>query len=247
MKDILGKGQLAILRQLARRRVLVAFDFDGTLAPIVRDPDVAAVPPRTAALLAKVAVRYPCVVISGRARADVLAKLADIPLYAVYGNHGMEPGRGLAAAKKLVARWREELASFLPIVPGLVVEDKGPSLAIHYRRARSRALIHRLILEAVAELADARVVEGKMVVNVLPANAPDKGVALLRLCWRLRCDSALYVGDDDTDEDAFAVADEFALFGVRVGRSSRSRADYYLPRQAMIDPLLNTLARLRQQ
>jgi len=70
--------------------------------------------------------------------------------------------------------------------------------------------------------------------------APPCGTSL-----RVRCDSAIFVGDDDTDEDAFAVADGFLMVGIRVGRSTRSRAEYFLTRQADIDQLLATLVRLR--
>jgi trehalose 6-phosphate phosphatase len=241
MKNILE----APLRALAARRLLVALDFDGTLAPIVRVPEDAAMRPSTAALLAEVARLYPCVVISGRARADVKKRLQGIPLRAVLGNHGMEPGRGLATARKAVATWRRQLGTLLPKVPGLIVEDKHASLAIHYRRASARAQRRQQILAAVDKLHDARVVEGKMVVNVLPKSAPDKGVALLLLCKRLRCEAALYVGDDVTDEDAFGLADRFPVLGVRVGRARRSQAATFLPSQADIDQLLTLLVRLR--
>jgi trehalose 6-phosphate phosphatase len=243
MKNILE----APLRALTSRRLLVALDFDGTLAPIVRVPEAAAMRPSTAELLAEVAKHYPCVVISGRARADVQKRLRGIPLRAVLGNHGMEPGRGLAAARKAVARWRRELGTLLPKVPGLIIEDKRASLAIHYRRASARSERRQQILAAVDDLRDARVVEGKMVINVLPKSAPDKGVALLLLCKRLRCEAALYVGDDITDEDAFGLADRFPVLGVRVGRARRSHAVCFLPSQADIDQLLTLLVRLRHE
>ncbi|MBN2572952.1 MAG: trehalose-phosphatase [Deltaproteobacteria bacterium] len=245
MKNLLGRGQLAALREFVRRRVLLAFDYDGTLAPIVREPEAAAMRPRTAALLARLAQRYPCAVISGRARADVMKMLAGIPLRAVIGNHGMEPWRGLPAARRRVAEWRGRLARALPQSPGVFVEDKGPSLAIHYRQAQARSTVRRRILSAVAELRGARIVEGKMVVNVLPANAPNKGTALLGLCRRLRCAATIYVGDDDNDEDAFALAGRFAVLGIRVSRRRRSQAAYFLPGQAAIDRLLAALIGMR--
>ena len=245
MKSIQGHAGRKALRDYAAKRVLLAFDFDGTLAPIVRDPDRAAMRPSTADLLIKVATRYPCVVISGRARADVMKKVTSIPLRAVMGNHGMEPSRELRAARRLAAGWHRQLASTLPPVPGLILEDKSVSLAIHYRRTRLPAEIRRLVLAAVACLDGTRVVEGKMVVNVLPANAPNKGTAVLRLRQRLRCESTIYVGDDDNDEDAFALAREGHLLGIRVGRSPRSQAQYYLASQTAMDVLLGRLLEFR--
>jgi len=245
MKDLLGRGGLAALRSFARRRVLLAFDYDGTLAPIVRTPAAAAMRPRTRALLAEVARRYPCIVVSGRARADVGKKLAHIPLRAVLGNHGMEPWRGLPAARARARRWRARLLATLPKVPGIFLEDKGPSLAIHYRQAKARAQARRLVLAAAAALPDVRLVAGKMVVNLLPENAPNKGTAVLGWCRRLRCVAIIYVGDDDNDEDAFALAEEIPLLGIRVGRSRRSRASCFLPGQSAVDDLLNLIVKMR--
>ena len=134
----------------------------------------------------------------------------------------------------------------MPPIAGLVIEDKGVSLAIHYRQARARATVRRLVLALVADLRGTRIVEGKMVVNVLPAGAPDKGTALLALCKRLRCQSAIYVGNDDNDEDVFALAGQVRLLGFRVGRSRRSQATTFVPNQAAVDRLLVKLAEARQ-
>ncbi len=241
MRNALSRAGRAAILAVAKRRPLLAFDFDGTLAPIVRDPDAATMRPRTAALLAEVATRYPCVVVSGRARADVATKVAGVPLRAVIGNHGMEPWAGLPAARRLAAGWRRRLAAELPPIPGVLVEDKGPSLAIHYRLAEARPAVRRLILEVASGLEGARLLPGKMVVNVLPASSPNKGTAVLALRARLRRDSVLYVGDDANDEDAFALSGHTPLLGIRVGRDRRSRAGLYLPDQGAIDQLLALL------
>jgi len=246
VKNILSRAQLAALRDFARQRVLVAFDFDGTLAPIVRDPEAAKMRPRTSALLAKVARLYPCAVITGRSRKEVMVKVAAIPLRAVIGNHGMEPSPDLRAWRRLATRWHAQLASVLPPIPGVIIENKGVSLAVHYRKARSRNTVRGLVLEAVAELRGTRIVEGKMVVNIVPAGAPNKGTALITLRKRLRCQSAIYVGDDDTDEDVFALSSQECLLGIRVGRSRRSRAAYFLTSQAAIDRLLRKLVEARK-
>lgn len=246
MTNILGDKQRAVLDGFLRQRVLVAFDFDGTLAPIVRDPAAAALPAKTRRLLEQVARLYPCTVISGRARHDVLERVAGIPLRAVFGNHGVEPIRNPRATRRLVEGWQATLARALPVIPGVIVEDKGVSLALHYRKARRRPQVRRLLLQAARRLPGTRIMDGKMVVNVLPAGAGDKGTALLGLCRRLRCAAAIYLGDDDNDEDAFALAERGPLLGIRVGRSRRSKARYFLPRQTAINTLLTRLIRARQ-
>jgi len=246
VKNILAKEQHTTLLDFAQERVLLAFDFDGTLAPIVREPEAAAMRPRTAAMLAKVAKLYPCAVISGRSRADVMAKVDAIPLRAIFGNHGMEPSPNLRTWRRLAARWHAQLASSLPPIAGVVIENKGVSLAVHYRKARARAAARRLILIAAAALPGARIVEGKMVVNALPAGAPDKSTALTSLCKRLRCDSAIYVGDNENDEDVFALARQGRLLGIRVGRSQHTQAAYFVPNQVAVDRLLVQLIEARE-
>ena len=245
MKNILARAQASTLFSFAQARVLLAFDFDGTLAPIVRKPEAAAMRARTAKLLAEVARRYPCVVLSGRSRADVMKKVAAIPLRAVFGNHGMEPSPDLGTWRRQTEAWHARLAAALPPIAGVVIEDKGVSLAIHYRQARARAVVRLQVLALVAELHGTRIVEGKMVVNILPAGAPDKGRALITLRKRLRCQAAIYIGDDDNDEDVFALANQEHLLGIRVGRSRRSHAAYFVPNQASVDQLLARLIQTR--
>lgn len=245
MKDILGDEQQPTLDAFLRQRVLVAFDFDGTLAPIVPDPAMAAVRAKTLRLLEAVARLYPCAVISGRARRDVAPRVSGIPLRAVFGNHGIEPVRNPRATRRLVEAWKAQLEQRLPAIAGVVVEDKDVTLALHYRQARRRPLVRDLLLDAVAKLRGGRVVEGRMVVNVLPAGTGNKGTALVALCRRLRCESALFVGDDDNDEDVFALAPHRPVLGIRVGRSRNSKAEYFLPRQTAINQLLSRLVRAR--
>jgi trehalose 6-phosphate phosphatase len=163
----------------------------------------------------------------------------------VLGNHGMEPWRGLPAARRQARRWCVRLRATLPPIAGVILEDKGPSLAIHYRKAKAPAQARRRVLAAVAALPGARLVTGKMVVNLLPENAPNKGTAVLGLCRRLRCAAIIYVGDDDNDEDAFALAGKAPLLGIRVGRSRGSRAHCFLPGQSAVDELLSLLVKMR--
>jgi trehalose 6-phosphate phosphatase len=94
-------------------------------------------------------------------------------------------------------------------------------------------------------LVGARTIKGKMVVDLMPEGAPNKATALLAQRKQARCRAAVYVGDDRTDEDAFALAAREPVLGIRVGKRARSRAPYYLPRQDDVDRLLATLIALR--
>jgi trehalose 6-phosphate phosphatase len=245
MKSLLAPRNRPILRRLSRDRVLVAFDFDGTLAPIVADPARARLRPQTRRLLTEVAQRYPCVVISGRRRADVARRVAGIPLHGVFGNHGIEPSPALPAARRAVRSWLACLLPRLGRVPGIIFDNKGATLAIHYRKARNRRAALKAILAATADLTDVRVLNGLLVVDLLPLGAPNKATALQSEMRRLRCQAALYLGDDKTDEDVFALCRRLSLLAVRVGRKPRSLAPNYLASQGDVDALLAELLKLR--
>lgn len=242
---VLGRDGRAQLAALAQRRALLVLDFDGTLAPIVPNRERATLPVKTRRLLARVAASYPVVVVSGRARADVAARLDGLPIRGVVGNHGAEDADGSPAAPPRVRRWLSQLERELAGVPGVEIEDKVQSLSVHYRRAPKRAAAWRAIVAAVDDLPGVRRVEGHAVVNVVPKGAPDKGTAVRRWRRRLGASAVIYVGDDVTDEDAFALAGPRFL-AVRVGASRRTHASFHLREQGEIDELLGELLRLRQ-
>jgi trehalose 6-phosphate phosphatase len=235
------------LAQLAWSRVLLAFDFDGTLAPIVSNPEDARMRGGTSALFGRVCSLYPSAVISGRSQQDVSDRLDGAPVRHVMGSHGLEPGANLARFAREITRARELLLAALEAEPGVDLEDKRYSLAVHYRRSRNKRRARRAIGEAVTSLpVPMRVVPGKLVVNVVPKDAPNKGDALLELRALEAADTALYVGDDVTDEDVFELDQPGRLVSVRVGQSRSSSAAYFLRDQAEIDRLLSRLVALRE-
>jgi len=227
------------VREAARGAVLV-FDFDGTLARMVGDRGSAAMTEHTRALLRAVAVMYPCAVVSGRARADVAARLANVPLRAIVGNHGAEPDPSMPPLL-VRARARSWAAALRASVDeeGIDVEDKGISVAVHVRHARSPAEAHDRISRLASALPGARVFGGKAVVNVVPEGAGTKAGAVETLAARFAGSLVMYVGDDETDEDAFR--SRAVTWGVRVGRSERSAAGYYLEDQFEVDTLLRAV------
>jgi trehalose 6-phosphate phosphatase len=245
MKHVLAEGQREVLAQLAWSNVLLGFDFDGTLAPIVAEPEQAALRALTRRLLAALARLYPCVVISGRAVRDVERRLAGLPLRAVIGNHGLEPWRATDELRREVERWKALLAGPLAALPGVTIEDKTYSLALHYRRSRRKKEARQGLVRALGALGEVRVIGGKQVVNVLPLGAPHKGVALERERDRLGCDTAFFLGDDETDEDVFALDRPGRLLTVRVGAARASQASYCLANQREVDQLLARLIELR--
>ncbi|HTO97745.1 MAG TPA: trehalose-phosphatase [Myxococcales bacterium] len=230
------------LQSLAGMDTLLGFDFDGTLAPLADDPSSPAMRAETRHLLAQVAQLYPCVVISGRPEEDVLRLLAGVTVWYVIGNRGLHPPPVLERAWLDVGRWEAALAERLAGIEGVLIENKGVSLAVHYRKAPDRERAREAIARARDLLGRVRMVEGKEVVNFLPEDGPDKGRSLARVRAHLGSAATLYVGDDETDEDAFRLE---GVTGVRVGNQPGSAARYFLADQEEVDDLLEQLARAR--
>lgn len=211
-------------------RLLVALDFDGTLAPLAARPEPVRLPPSTAEVLRALAGRADVLVavVSGRPLADLRARIG-LARAAYAGNHGLEaaaggwhwthPGvRGRRAALKRV---RAEARRLCRLAPGAWVEDKGASLSVHVRAvcgAAAESALARDLGSAVRRERGLALKTGKRVYEVRPRLAWDKGRAVELLRRRLAPGAAtVYVGDDRTDEDAFRRLRGKALT-VKVGR-----------------------------
>jgi trehalose 6-phosphate phosphatase len=203
-------GQQALLN-LVRQPALLAFDFDGTLAPLSEAPCAVYVSPPLAAALAHISQRYPVAVISGRQLDDLVPRLGFQPTI-VAGNHGAErPGdlagqtrweRALDPARAILARYRAFLER-----AAIRVEDKRQSLALHFLGQPVPSAHVETFGALTSELdAVARVFGGHRVVNVTPPAAPNKGDVIAETVRALGVAAALYIGDDLTDEDVFSSA-----------------------------------------
>jgi trehalose 6-phosphate phosphatase len=131
MRNILTERNVAVLRSFVRSNVLLAFDYDGTLAPIVSDPDRAAMRPKTRELLGLLSGSFPIAIISGRARADLRPRLQGIDVRGVVGNHGAEPSGATARFRDRVRGWESVLERELGAWDGVRIENKSFSLAVH--------------------------------------------------------------------------------------------------------------------
>ena len=243
--DFLAGARAPLLAELAAARLLVAFDYDGVLAPLVTAPDGRTMRPRTARLLGEVARRYPVAIVSGRAFRD-LARLAPGKGLLRVGNHGFELGRAVAVPRPVlarVARWEEEIGRRLEGVPGWHVEHKRSTLSIHFGMGKDWRRVGMAVDSAARHLRGARLLPGKKVLNVLPASFPTKGDAVLRILARRRLDVALFLGDDRTDEDVFRIGPP-RVVGVRVG-AGRTAAPWRLESQEGVDEVLERLRVLR--
>jgi trehalose 6-phosphate phosphatase len=248
MNSIFSPSGAQVIDAVARDRALLAFDFDGTLAPIVADRDRAAMRSSTCELLRATALLYPTAVVSGRSRIDVARRVESIPLISIIGNHGAEPGFGPLdrRLRETVNGWVRKAMAALAGEPGVEIEDKRFTVAVHYRAAPFRDVALRRIEAVASRLKQVRLVRGHQVVNIAPEGAPTKGTAVRDLLKRLDRRTVVFVGDDRTDEDAFR--SDVVKVGIRVGRCRGSAARWYVDDQAQIDDLLRALitARARQ-
>jgi trehalose-phosphatase len=233
----------------------IFLDFDGTLAPIVESPRLAQLPLGTRATLERLARRGDCTlgVVSGRSLDDVRRRVGiDGLIYA--GNHGLEiSGGGLhfdeptaVALKTDVGGAVGVLAPLLGRVEGALVEPKGLTASVHYRRvdAADRDEVERVVRRVVPEDHPTLVVvAGKMVWEVRPRVVWNKGKAVGWIRERLGLGQALtfYLGDDRTDEDAFAQVGRFVT--ARVGPPQPTRAGYRLADPGEVAEVLAWLSR----
>jgi trehalose 6-phosphate phosphatase len=179
-------------------------DFDGVLAPIVERPEDAVAPPETRAELERLVGRYALVaVVSGRAGADVRARVGVAGI-AYVGSHGLE-------LEPRADRWRRVLAAFAADAPWAQgeVENKGLAVSFHFRdRKDEREAVREL--DAIADSAreEGLVARyGRKVLEVLPPVGSHKGTAVRQLLEEHDLRRALAAGDDTTDIDSFAALD----------------------------------------
>jgi trehalose 6-phosphate phosphatase len=223
----LDPAALAHIRDaLAARPRGLFSDVDGTLSPIAPTPESAVLLPGVAALLDRARQHFDVVAaVSGRSAQDA-RRMVGLDTITYIGNHGFErldpvaPGSRSEHAAAIVhilpdalsywpavgavlARINAELA---PRFPGLRIEPKGVTASVHVRNtpdpAEAEASVYCLA-SALAAPHGLRVTRGKLVVELRPPVAMDKGVAVARVIQERGLRAALYLGDDRTDIDAF--------------------------------------------
>jgi trehalose 6-phosphate phosphatase len=245
------------------RRIMLLTDYDGTLTPIVERPELAFLPESTGQLLRALSRKHNFTVgvISGRALADLKSRVGISSL--VYaGNHGLEiEGPGI----RFVSPVAEELRPILRIlhyvldralstVRGVLVENKGLSLSVHYRLVDSHKAgeiedIVKRVAGPVEANGKARITSGKKVFEVRPAVNWDKGKAIKLLMKRYGKGGRrsglmpIYLGDDLTDEDGFRVIEAYGNgVSIFVGAPTfDSVARYFLKSPREVAIFLETL------
>lgn len=235
-------------------RVALFLDFDGTLVPIADDPGEPKLDPDTAETLKLLAGQDFLIttIISGRAVEDLYSRIRLSGLiYA--GNHGLEIfGRNLRFVEPTASDRREklerlcgELAVELDPIDGVLVEYKGLTASVHYRRVAAECFpeVQTAVYAGVARHgALFHINIGRKVFEILPRTGWHKGAAVRWINSRLGAANLLsiYLGDDTTDEDAFSVLTDAVT--VKVGPAAATCARYRLPDPAAVHEFLLWLA-----
>ena len=256
-------GQSGLAEVIASpRRAVVAVDFDGTLAPIVERPEDAGPAPGALEAVAAVAARVGvCAVVSGRGVDDVLSlggfeRVPDVVVIGHYGLERWQDGRlDTPAEDPGVATARSRLPGLLADAPpGVHVEDKGHSLAVHTRPAAQPDAAMASLRPGLQQLADETGLEltpGRMVLELRPKGT-DKGAAVRHLVAQHNAAAVVYVGDDLGDVAAFAAVEQLraegcagvtvAVAGADAPHQLAERADVVLPDPAAVVEFLAELA-----
>jgi trehalose 6-phosphate phosphatase len=207
-------------------------------------------------VLEGLAARFAVVaVVSGRRAAEVRERLGEPRAVRIFGLYGLEgvgdavPSSSVGPVEDILPAVRAAAAG----IPGTLVEPKASNLAVHYRLAPDAEAARLSLLDALRPLADAAgldVIEGKRVVELVPAGAPSKGDVVEREGAGL--EALLYAGDDLADLEAFAALDRLAAYGahaVKVAVASAGTpavlldaADIVVPGPPGLVELLGSLA-----
>lgn len=239
------------------KRVAVFLDYDGTLTPIVATPDQAKISEEMRAVLRDVADACPTVIVSGRGREDVAALVGLDNLYFA-GSHGFDIAgpKGTAVRNEIGTEYlpvlRDALQTFQERIAGIegaLIEDKKFSIAVHYRLVDESEVpgMEQVVDEVVAKHPQLRKAHGKKVFEVRPKLEWNKGKAVLWLLKTLDLDRPdvvpMFIGDDVTDEDAFAALEDRGV-AILVSEAPReTKAQFSLKNPTEVGEFLRLVSR----
>ena len=236
-------------------RVAVFLDYDGTLTPIVSEPENAWLSTSMRQVLKQLTAKVPLAILSGRDLHDVQHRV-DLDAIVYAGSHGFDIGGPHGLRREMAIEFlpdldvaEKELRQALDAIRGARVERKRFSVAAHYRNVNDSECLN--VKQAVSEVAtqhrELRRIDGKKVCELLPTADWDKGKAVLWLLETLGLESEnvrpIYIGDDTTDEDAFGAIARRGI-GILVSEQSQqpTAAKYSLKNPAEVERFLRELA-----
>jgi len=259
VKHLFGDWENIQARIEQAQNLFLFLDYDGTLTPIVSRPELALCPSEVKRHLEELRdlPRVYLAIISGRSLEDLREKVGVSGIMYV-GNHGLEIESPGGRHKKLLssARTRElkrisqNLQNSLKEIPGILFEEKGPILSVHYRNVPQKllALIPQVLEQELQQWMDRwKMASGKMVMEIQPNVDFHKGKAVKEILKTVPSLGLLpiYLGDDQTDENAFRVLKGQGI-SVFVGPGKPSpEADFFLRKPEEVREFLSRCHEVR--
>jgi trehalose-phosphatase len=240
-------------------RILLLLDYDGTLTPIVARPQLAHLDSQVLNILRQLSRKKYIVlgILTGRDLGEIQRL---VPIKGIYfaGNHGFQiKGPKLRFVHPACKRTRPVLEKIshalkerISDIKGALLEDKGPTLSLHYRLVKKNDLLRLKetfdkLINGYRDTGKVRISQGKKVIELKPGVDWDKGKALemIRSLIGKRA-LPIYLGDDSTDEDAFRYLGDTGI-SVFVGRPKKSQAKFYLRDSHEVKQFLKEMLRIR--
>lgn len=253
MKDLLKEWEEVRVRLMAAPHLCILTDFDGTLVPFSADPSVPQLSDSTRKILESISrkARVSLGVVSGRALDDLGPRIG-IPGIWYVGNHGYEMRSPKGEERRFyeaedveyIAQIRKELAEALSGIPGVILEHKGPILAVHYRAVETDRVgdVQRIFL-GIIERHHHQVMIGRgdQVLEARTRSGANKGRAVHLIQREMPAGTlTVYFGDDVTDRDVFRELKGIGL-SVEVGGADSGLAEYTLLHPESVTEILSRL------
>ena len=226
---------------LAAAPAALITDIDGTISRIVARPDAAVVSESARASLGALAQRLALVAVITAREERVARRMIGVDELVYVGNYALDGASAAHIGERPLADAEAAVRPLLRDLPCVTLEEKGVAFSLHYRNCHEEGVRERLIalVAPLAEAADARILEGKQVIELVPRALPDKGMAVARLLERNSIRGAVYLGDDRTDVSAFGAVHRWgreqrkpalcvAVVSSEAPEALVSRADYLL-------------------
>lgn len=240
------------------KKIALFLDYDGTLVPIRKDPAQCIVSEKIKKQLRLLAGSNRCylTILSGRSLSDI-KKMVGLQNIYYGGNHGLDiSGPRIrytrphaVLAKPIIDKVKHLLIKEIKNIDGAWIEDKKFTISLHFRSVEKEDIssVKKVLHRAAADFCESEslsIIKGKKVLELIPDASWGKGKAALWILRQLkrRCLS-IYIGDDRTDETAFQALGKQGIT-IRVGKSKRSAADFYVKGYWEVSRLLREILHL---
>ncbi|MDO9289416.1 MAG: trehalose-phosphatase [Thermodesulfovibrionales bacterium] len=240
-------------------KIALFLDYDGTLVPIQKDPSLCVLSDKIKSQLKLLVGSRRCylTILSGRSLPDI-KKMTGIKNIYCGGNHGLDiSGPSIRythpkalSTRQFIIKIKKLLDKEIRTIKGAWLEDKKFTLSLHFRSARTEDIprVKKIFYDVADEFLEKNllaIIKGKKVLELVPDVSWNKGKAVRWILQRLKNECMpIYIGDDQTDETAFKALRKKGIT-IRVGKSKKTFADYYLNGYREVSSILKQILELQ--